>query len=88
MPYGLQCWDENNNLVLDTAGRYTRLVYSTISNVDGSKDLPEIDGYETAQWGEVLAERSYGPIVYRSGITISWDNRTGEDCLIMVFMYT
>jgi len=88
MAYGLQCWDDNGDLVLDTAGRYTRLVYSTVTSSDGSVDLPEIDGHETAQFGEALAEFSFGPVVTRSGTTISWENRTEDESLILVFLYT
>lgn len=87
MAHGLQCWDDNGNLTLDTAGRYTRLVYSTIS-VYGSVTLSDIDGHETVQWGEALAQNAAAPLVTRSGNTISWEDRKGDSALILVFLYT
>ena len=91
MPYGIQCWDSNNTLSLDISGRYTRLVYSTVSDSNGSVDLPDIEGHETVEWAEAINRYFWDqepPTVSRSGTTISWDIPFGADALIVVFLYT
>ena len=49
--YGLRVRDANGNITLDLTDRITRLRYSVEvdANADGSVDLPDIEGKETAQ---------------------------------------
>ena len=90
MAYGLQTFNANGNLGVDTSKRYTRLVYSTITGSDGSVDLPEIDGKETTEWGFFIEECYAQPFVSRSGTTISWNIASDFSCnaMIVVFIHT
>ena len=91
MPYGIQCWDSNGDLTLNADGRYPRLVYSIVTDSDGSVDLPEIEGHETVEWAEAINRYFWDqepPTVSRSSTTISWDVPFGADAQILVFLYT
>lgn len=96
MAYGLQCWDENGNKVLDITSTITRLVYSrTVSSgSSGSKTLSDIDGKNTIQLCIGLSGTAFEleHTASRSGNTISWEpNSTSYapscDSLLLVFMY-
>lgn len=94
MTYGLECWDGSGNKTLDVDSTYSRLVYSTTANAnsDGSVDLPEIEGRDTAFFayaqngGDVLPHK-----VSQSGTIINWTAQSTDDfdssaSLILVFI--
>jgi len=95
MTYGMKCWDSAANLVLDTAGRYCRLVYSNKVTSNGNVTLSALDGKQSVQWAEAYkADPSAPGIAYiapevtRSGNTISWSGGDADESLILVFIYT
>lgn len=95
MAYGLKCWDASGNLVLDTSGRYCRLVYTNKVTSDGNVTLSYLDGKQSVQWAEAYQLDPTAPLagyiapkVTRSGNTISWSGGDADESLILVFAYT
>ena len=97
--YGLRVRDASGNVTLDLTDRITRLRYSVEvdADTDGSVDLSDIDGKETAQVAVSLETNKTPHVVERSGTTIFWYAKSlalggvsypSGRSMIVVFLYT
>jgi len=89
MTYGLECWDANNDLVLDTNERYSRIIYSNTVSSDGSVTLSALEGHDSIQFGVYLGDvNRFDPQVTRDLTDISWNLPVSDTALIIVMIYT
>ena len=90
--YGLVTFDELGQPILDTQGRYPRLVYTTTVSSSGSVTLPGLEGRLSAQW----MDQSAAPLslyietsIVRSGNTVTWTiSLAGYNHILYIFIYT